>query len=135
MGFGRGKVSVIINSNEEIKISDVDCDRITPIFSSSLDLASSIGRGVEHSTLFEAIMSLKGQSYSGGASDFLPGLEPESPMDLLFSPILLLVMLLKVTLRLPNLGGVKQGAMAQLLQALVQISDSSNNNSEQEGKP
>lgn len=80
-------------------------------------------------------MSLKSQAYNNDVSDDLPDNLLESPMDVLLSPNLLLVMLLKVTLRLPSLGSESKSAMAPLLQALLQISESGNNNSEHEGKP
>lgn len=116
VGFGRGKVSVITHSNEDIKITEVETANVTPIFSSSLSLTGAVGRNVETSSLFEAITSLKNQAYSGSV---MPDMETESPKELFFSPNLLLVMLLKVTLRLPNFRGGQSDGITSLLQALV----------------
>ena len=77
-------------------------------------------------------MSLKKQSYFGQIDD---GVGDESPMDVLFQPNLILVMLLKVIMRLPNLEGCQSEAMKSLLQALIEISDCGKGDCEQEGQP
>ena len=59
VGFGKGKVSVITENNEDIKITEVDSTDVTPIFSSSLTLLGPIGENFDFSALFNAITNLK----------------------------------------------------------------------------
>jgi len=59
----------------------------------------------------------------------------QSASDLFFSAEHLLVMLLKVTMKMPNLEGSQSSSMRDLIQALIQISDIGREDCEQEGKP
>ena len=134
VGFGRGKVSVI-QSTDEIKITEIDSDSVKPIFSESLDLSGTIGLNLETSALFEAVMNLKKQQSTDSPSiEFLPGMQ-ESSEELLSSSTILLVMLLKVTLLMPKIEGGNSDSISALMQTLIQISESGKGSSEIEGKP
>ena len=112
--FGRGKLSVIPLSAADVKVIKIDADRLTPIYSSQLDLRGTLGRSIDTASLYRAIMSLPKQVLSP-----LEESETQTARGSLLSPEFLLQKLLKVATKLPAAGGNQSQAMLDLIQVLI----------------